>query len=471
MSRRRPPSVRRPVRIASLIASALGVVYAVAVGYPVPAAAAATTYEAEAAALSGGATVASDHTGYTGSGFVAGYVDGNKGNANTTFSVSAAGTGSYTLNLRYANGTTAQMSLSLYVNGSKLQQILLPATTDWNTWTTQAVTTTLAAGTDTVAYKFDTTDLGNVNLDNLTVSSVTPPQPGQYEAEAGFFNSGPSVATAIAGYSGSGYLTGFTNQGARVIVSATVPSAGAYSVALRYANSSGSAQSISLYLNGLKNQQLNLAAGSGWQSASQSLSLRSGLNLIGYQTDSGNTGNVAIDQVTVTGGQALTASGATLPYTEYRAASASTNGCAWPTPWTRMMCRHRSSFAPRDSPHSSSSDAGGTVLVRPVDDCRFQDINRSVCEVPRRVIDLLMETHHGAAIIKFQNAAGPGVVGPKAKHRYQMAGAPCAVSRDQSANVEVGQIVGMSQQERLALKPFSIRKHGPAGPEQFLLVD
>jgi hypothetical protein len=86
------------------------------------------------------------------------------------------------------------------------------------------------------------------------------------------------------------------------------------------------------------------------------------------------------------------------------------------------------------------------------------------------VIDLLMETHHGAAIIKLQNAAGPGVVGPKAEHRHQMAGGPCAVSRDQSADVEVGEIVGMSQQERLTLKPFSIRKHGPAGPEQFLLV-
>jgi hypothetical protein len=330
MSRGRPLPIRRSARIVSLIASALGVVYAAAVGYPVPATAQSTTYEAEAAALSGGAAVASDHTGYTGSGFVAGYVDGNKGNANTMFTVSAASTGSYTLNLRYANGTSAQMSLSLYVNGSKLQQLLLPATADWNTWTTQTVTTTLAAGTDTVAYKFDTTDLGNVNLDNLAVTSVTPPQPGQYEAEAGSFNSGPTVATAIAGYSGSGYLTGFTSQGARVIVAASVPSAGTYAVGLRYANTSGSAQSISLYLNGLKSQQLSLAAASGWQSVSLSLSLRSGLNLIGYQTDSGDTGNVAVDQVTVTGGQSLAASGATLPYTEYRAASASTNATVLP---------------------------------------------------------------------------------------------------------------------------------------------
>ena len=59
--------------------------------------------------------------------------------------------------------------------------------------------------------------------------------------------------------------------------------------------------------------------------------------------------------------------------------------------------------------NGGSSDAGDRV-----DDCRFEDINSRVCEVPRRVIDLFMETHHGAAIIKLQDAAGPGVVGPKA---------------------------------------------------------
>src|SRR5579872_1270844 len=82
------------------------------------ASAAGTTYEAENAALSGGAVVASDHAGYTGTGFVGGYTDTNKGTANTTFTVNASAAGNETVALRYADGNGSQMSLSLYINGT-----------------------------------------------------------------------------------------------------------------------------------------------------------------------------------------------------------------------------------------------------------------------------------------------------------------------------------------------------------------
>jgi len=313
---------------------------------------ASATYEAENAALSGGAVIATDHTGYTGTGFVAGYTDTNKGNADTTFTANAATTGTYTLALRYSNGTGSTMTLSLYLAGTKLKQILLPATADWNTWTTETETVSLTAGNNAIAYKFDTTDTGNVNLDDITVTLVSasssspsasasasasssPPPSGQaYEAESAYFEGGPSVAASIAGYTGTGYLTGFTTQGAEVVVDVDAPSAGTYPVALAYANSTGSTQSISLYLNGVKNQQLSLTAGSGWLNASTNLSLRTGLNLIGYQTDSGNSGNIAVDHVTVTGGAALAAQGATVPYTEYLAASAQTNATILPASTT-----------------------------------------------------------------------------------------------------------------------------------------
>ena len=78
-------------------------------------AAQAATFQAESAALSGGAATATDHSGYTGSGFVGGYVDGNKGNAQTSFTVNAATAGNYTLKLRYANGTGSAKTLTLYV--------------------------------------------------------------------------------------------------------------------------------------------------------------------------------------------------------------------------------------------------------------------------------------------------------------------------------------------------------------------
>lgn len=146
--------------------------------YSAAVSAASQTYEAESATREGGVVIAADHTGYTGTGFVGGYTDANKGNAATTFTVSASAAGSYTTAVRYANGTGSAKTLSLYVNGTKLKQMSLPATADWNSWTTQTETVTLNAGSNTIAYKFDSTDSGNVNLDNIIVSDTsteTPP--------------------------------------------------------------------------------------------------------------------------------------------------------------------------------------------------------------------------------------------------------------------------------------------------------
>ncbi|WP_246846297.1 right-handed parallel beta-helix repeat-containing protein [Humibacter ginsenosidimutans] len=133
-------------------------------------------FEAEDAALSGGAVVQSDHTGYSGTGFVGGYTDANAGTATTTFAVSIDTAGDQQLALRYANGTGSTRTLTLNVDGSA-QQISLPATADWNTWATQTTTVSLSAADHTVAYSYGSGDNGNVNLDSLTVTPVdsTPP--------------------------------------------------------------------------------------------------------------------------------------------------------------------------------------------------------------------------------------------------------------------------------------------------------
>jgi CARDB/Right handed beta helix region len=135
----------------------------------------AATYQAENAALSGGAAVATDHAGYTGTGFVAGYIDANKGYAATTFSVGAAGAGPHTLVLRYANGTGAAKTLSLYVNGVRLRQISLGATANWDSWGTRTDSVTLNGGTNSIRYGFDATDSGNVNLDKLDLTASAGP--------------------------------------------------------------------------------------------------------------------------------------------------------------------------------------------------------------------------------------------------------------------------------------------------------
>ncbi|WP_379141471.1 discoidin domain-containing protein [Paenibacillus sp. sgz500992] len=130
------------------------------------------TYEAEAAALSGGAKTNTDHTGYTGSAFVDGYlVQG----ATTAFTVTAATAGSYNVSLRYANASGSTRTLSVYVNGTKVKQTSLPNLANWDTWSIQDEILTLSAGNNTISYKYDSGDTGNVNMDHLVLTPAATP--------------------------------------------------------------------------------------------------------------------------------------------------------------------------------------------------------------------------------------------------------------------------------------------------------
>jgi hypothetical protein len=129
--------------------------------------------EAENAGLSGSAGVATDHAGYTGTGFVAGY--GSTGAA-TTFSVNSPTAGSYPISLRYSNGpnpSEGAKTVSLYVNGTRVKQVSLASTGNWDTWAVSTDTVTLKAGGNTISYRVDSTDVGHVNIDNLTIGTTT----------------------------------------------------------------------------------------------------------------------------------------------------------------------------------------------------------------------------------------------------------------------------------------------------------
>jgi hypothetical protein len=129
-----------------------------------------TTYEAENAARSGGAAVNTNHPGYSGTGFVDGYW--NSG-ASTTFTVNAGSAGAHDVKLRYSNGPhpfSGTKTLSLFVNGSKVKQTSLASTGNWETWAEHTESVTLNAGSNTIAYTYDSGDSGNVNLDKITVT-------------------------------------------------------------------------------------------------------------------------------------------------------------------------------------------------------------------------------------------------------------------------------------------------------------
>ncbi|WP_406120140.1 PQQ-dependent sugar dehydrogenase [Streptomyces sp. NBC_00989] len=141
--------------------------------------AATTDYQAEDATVVQG-TVATNHTGYTGTGFVD-YT--NVTGSYVEFAVSATATGTASIALRYANGTAVDRPLDISVNGTVVASaVSFPATADWNTWATKTVNVPLTAGTDKIRATATTAN-GGPNLDRISVGTAVdaqaPTRPGQ----------------------------------------------------------------------------------------------------------------------------------------------------------------------------------------------------------------------------------------------------------------------------------------------------
>jgi hypothetical protein len=124
------------------------------------------TCEAETAALGGGVLASALHAGYTGSGF-ADYQGSGTGFVEWTVSVATAGT--YTLNIRYANGGTGDRPMSIQVNGTTVVSSLSFPVTGWTSWTVRTQSISLPAG----SVRIRATELPNgPNVDNLVVTST-----------------------------------------------------------------------------------------------------------------------------------------------------------------------------------------------------------------------------------------------------------------------------------------------------------
>jgi alpha-L-fucosidase len=123
-------------------------------------------YEAEDATFSAGGTVDSNHTGFSGTGFVN---TANATGAYVEWTVNTAAAGNKSLALRYANGTTVDRPMDISVNGTTITPgASFPGTGSWNTWATKTITAALNAGNNTIRVTSLTTD-GGPNLDYLDV--------------------------------------------------------------------------------------------------------------------------------------------------------------------------------------------------------------------------------------------------------------------------------------------------------------
>ncbi|MEU4388039.1 family 16 glycoside hydrolase [Promicromonospora sp. NPDC023805] len=138
--------------------------------------------EAEEASLRGSANVATEHSGYSGSGFAAGF--GQVG-ASATFTADVRRAGTQPVSLRYSNGpnpSPGTKEMSVLVNGQEVEPWALESTGDWKTWATATRDLPLRKGVNTITLRYDAEDDGNVNLDVLTVGGIQDIcRPGKYE--------------------------------------------------------------------------------------------------------------------------------------------------------------------------------------------------------------------------------------------------------------------------------------------------
>ncbi|MDX2974713.1 carbohydrate-binding protein, partial [Kribbella solani] len=168
---------QRSARTAALASSALLAGTLVAFTGTSPATAATVRQEAETSPAVCTGTIDSDWTGFSGTGFCNGT---NSTSGYAQFTVNAAVAGTATLNIRFANGTSAARPASLAVNGTTVQTPSFEATGAWSTWVTKTLTVTLNAGSNTIRLT-PTTSEGLPNVDYAeatTTDSTTPPATG-----------------------------------------------------------------------------------------------------------------------------------------------------------------------------------------------------------------------------------------------------------------------------------------------------
>jgi hypothetical protein len=272
-----------------------------------------------------GLNVATDHSGYSGRGFAAGFE--HQGNS-LTFTVTVPTTGTYDIDARYANaqggdGQTTTRTLSVSADGGTAQTLTMPPTGSWDTWQVASTSLSLTAGTHTVTIARAASDNGDVNIDNVAVltpgttyPAPTPPTPTPCafgsicEADSGALSGGARLAYDHNGYSGKGFVAGLEKTGAGDQITLTgVPADGRYQLQLRYANAAAGAQPV-------QSRTMTVAVGTAppttvtlpptsswdaWRTVSTPVTLTAGTDQVTLGCPTDTSCNINLDTVAVTG--------------------------------------------------------------------------------------------------------------------------------------------------------------------------
>ncbi|SDE40601.1 Listeria/Bacterioides repeat-containing protein [Paenibacillus sp. UNCCL117] len=252
-------------------------------------------YEAESAQLSGGAVVAQNHAGYSGSGYASGFTEPN---AAVSFTVNAPRAGSYSVKLAYGAGGEDDGTLTMYVNGVKIKQANFFGLKAWDKWADRYDNVFLKEGGNVITYKYDNGDAADVNLDYITVTEAAT---WTYEAESAHTTGGADagIVQAQDGNTGTGYVSGLSQANSSVEFSVDAEYAASYDLKLRYATEQGG-KTLSLEVNGAPVQDIVLphSGGAGiWKEYTVTVPLNKGKNSIAYKNAAGDSGVIRIDHI------------------------------------------------------------------------------------------------------------------------------------------------------------------------------
>ncbi len=125
-------------------------------------------YEAENATRHN-TSVATNHTGYTGTGFVDSF---DAVGDYVEFSVPVQEAGNYSYVFRYANSIGAAANRNVYVDGTLIGRVECKNLSSWDSWAHDAtISSHLGVGTHTIKIAYDSNNSGAINLDSLTLGT------------------------------------------------------------------------------------------------------------------------------------------------------------------------------------------------------------------------------------------------------------------------------------------------------------
>ncbi len=258
-------------------------------------------YEAEDASLVN-VSVTNNIEGYEGTG----YVDFTSAVGAVTFeNVNAEADGNYALYLRYQTASDKVFTAHVTVNDQPTRTVDISAK-DVAAWEKAIAVVSLQQGTNTITVSGLSPD---ISLDNIRLA-VHPIAEGNISTSDAVFEAEDAVLAGNAGvslsgytnFSGRGFTEGFDQSGDGVsFENISVPVDGTYAVRIRFANTSGSIQTLSV-TSGDSSQQISFARlkkNEFWDEAIVNIPLKQGTNTITIGVRSGDSGNVCIDRITI----------------------------------------------------------------------------------------------------------------------------------------------------------------------------